>query len=501
MLTIPEFARPVLCSFAPVFYHPTYQRFLVLLLAALLTTGRRTVSNLLRTAAGLAKGDASSFHRVLSKRRWSTLALARILARFILDHWVPDGPVLVAGDDTVDEHRGAKVYGKGCHRDPVRSTHSYTAFRWGHKWVVLAILVQFPFATRAWALPVLTALYHSPEKAKKAKAPTAKPRRKKAKAKDKTKVQAKERARRKSSAQARARAKPKTPKRQTKAQLRRLHKTPSELMRQLVLVLTHWFPDRQFVFAGDGGYGTHALARFAARRRRRNLTLVSLFYANAALHDPPPVVVDKKNGRPRKKGKKRPAPAAVVAATESRERLEVSWYGGGRRPVEVVSGTGHWYKAGEGLVEVLWVFVHDLTGTHRDSYLFSTDPAMPVAQVIETYTGRWNIETTFQEMRAYLGLETTRGRTKNTVLRAAPCLFGLYSVVALLYAALPAETTAEATVNYRGKAVVTFSDAISAVRRQLWLEGVFESHGQTEVFRNLPRSLQAVLLAALAPAA
>src|SRR5256886_2967764 len=53
---------------------------------------------------------------------------------------------------------------------------------------------------------------------------------------------------------------------------------------------------------------------------------------------------------------------------------------------------------------------------------------MAVAQVIATYTGRWNIETTFQEMRAYLGLETTRGRTKNTVLRAAPCLFGLYSV-------------------------------------------------------------------------
>jgi hypothetical protein len=126
---------------------------------------------------------------------------------------------------------------------------------------------------------------------------------------------------------------------------------------------------------------------------------------------------------------------------------------------------------------------------------------MPVARVIETYTGRWNIETTFQEMRAYLGLETTRGRTKNTVLRAAPCLFGLYSVVALLYAELPAETTAEATVSYRGKAAVTFSDAISAVRRQLWLEGVFESHGQTEAFRNLPRPLQAVLLAALAPAA
>jgi DDE superfamily endonuclease len=489
MLTGPDFAQPVLSSFAPVFYHPTYQRVLVLLLAAILTTGRRTVSNLLRTAAGLAQGDASSFHRVLSKRRWSSRQLARILARFILDHWVPEGPVYLAGDDTGDEHRGAKVSGKGCHRDPVRSTPSSTAFRWGHKGVVLAILVQFPFASRAGALPVLAALYHHPEKA-----PAAKSRRRK-KAKDRTKVKAKERARR------RARAQTQASKTGAAARSRRRHKTPSELMRQLPAVLTHWFPDRQFVVAGDGGYGTHALARFAARRRRRNLSLVSLFSANAALHDPPPVVVGKKNGRPRKKGKKRPAPEVVVAAAARREQYEVSWYGGGRRGVEVVSGTGHWYKAGEGLVEVVWVYVHDLTGTHRDTSLFSTDPTMPPARVIATYTGRWNIETTFQEMRAYLGLETTRGRTKNTVSRAAPGLFGLYAVVALLYAALPAETAAEGAVSYRGKAAVTFSDAISAVRRQLWLEGVFESQGQTEAFRNLPRPLQAVILAALAPAA
>jgi hypothetical protein len=57
MLVIPDFARPVLSSFEPVFYHPTYQRFLVLLVAAVLATGRRTVTNLLRTAGELAHGD------------------------------------------------------------------------------------------------------------------------------------------------------------------------------------------------------------------------------------------------------------------------------------------------------------------------------------------------------------------------------------------------------------------------------------------------------------
>ena len=449
MLTLPEFAQPVLSSFAPVFYHPTYQRFLVLILAAVLTTGRRTVSNLLRTAAGLAHGDASSFHRVLSKRRWSTLALARILARFILDHWVPEGPVSLAGDDTVDEHRGATVYGKGRHRDPVRSTHSYTAWRWGHKWVVLAVLVKFPFASRPWALPVLVALYRTPEWGR---------------------------------------------------EHGRRHKTPCELMRQLLAVLIHWSPGRRFVFAGDGGYGTHALARFAHRHRRR-LTLVSRFYPDAQLYEPAPEVVGKRPAhRPRKKGEKRPTPEAVVATTD-RTALDVSWYGGGRRDIEVVAGTGHWLKSGKGLVPVRWAFVHDVTGTHRDDYFFSTDTEMAPKSIVETFTGRWSVETTFQEMRPYLGLETTRGRSESTVLRAAPCLFGLYSVVALVYERLRSRRRSTARVDWAGKVGATFSDAMATVRRWLWSDWVFAHHGRGEAFSKLPRARRNLLLSALAPAA
>jgi hypothetical protein len=428
MLVIPDFAQPVLSSFAPAFYHPTYQRFLVLLVAAVLTTGRRTVANLLRTSSDLAPGHPSSSHRALSKRRRSSLQLARLLAGFILDRWVPDGTISAVGDDTVAERRGATVSGKGCHRDPVRSAPSYTAYRCGHKGVVLAIPVKFPVATRPWPLPVSVAPYRDPEKASAIKeAPAAKGRR--MRAEDRTEVRAKRRARRKAEAHARAKA----PAREARAgaAAARRHKTPSELMRRLLAVLIRRFPDRRFVFAGDGGYGTHALASFAARHRR-HLSPVSLSYADAALHDPPPVVVGKKDGRPRKEGDQRPAPRAVVAATERRTQLEVSWYGGGRREVEVVSGTGHWHKSGEGPVEVLWVLVRDLTGTHRDSYFFCTDPTMTVARVIEAYTGRWSIEPTFQEMRAYLGLETTRGRARDTVSRAAPCPFGLSSPVAPL---------------------------------------------------------------------
>jgi hypothetical protein len=195
-----------------------------------------------------------------------------------------------------------------------------------------------------------------------------------------------------------------------------------------------------------------------------------------------------------------PTPEQVVAGAR-RTRLEVAWYGGGRRDVEVVSGTGQWYKSGHGLVAVSWVYVHDLTGTHRDSYFMTTDAAMSVTEVIETYTGRWNEETTFQEMRSYLGLESTRGWKEKTVLRAAPCLFALYTLVACLYSQLPKRYARMRAVEWAGKQDVTFSDAITAVRRWLWVEWVFAIPGYKPAFRKLSRPFRSLLLNALAPAA
>jgi len=45
MRSIPRAAEPLIQDFAGAFTRPTYQRFVVLLFAAILTTGRRTVTN------------------------------------------------------------------------------------------------------------------------------------------------------------------------------------------------------------------------------------------------------------------------------------------------------------------------------------------------------------------------------------------------------------------------------------------------------------------------
>lgn len=443
-------AGTLLHAFAAAFTRPTYERFVVLLLAAILTTGCRTILNLLRIIDTLAPGHASSYHRVFCRRRCSLWRLGHALAGYILRRWLPAGSVVLAGDDTVCEHKGKHVYGKARHRDAVRSTHSYTAFRWGHKWVVLAILVPFPFAIRPWALPVLIALYRSEE---------------------------------------------------CNAKQGRRHKTPPELLRQLLAVLCHWFPERHFVCTADGNFATHGLARFAARHRPR-LSLVSRFYADAALYAPPPPATGKKKaGRPRCKGAKQPAPQDVVASRPRRQRLNVAWYGGGRRDITVVSGSGQWYRSGEGLVGVRWVYVEDKSGTHRPEYFFSTDETLSPRQVVEHYTGRWNIETTFEEMRSYLKLEKTRGWTEPTVLRTAACLFGLYSVIAVWYAELPARWRRQRAVTRKGKEVVAFSDAITAVRRWLWSEWVFATPVHRAAFAKIPPRLRDLLLRGLAPTA
>ena len=444
-MILPNEAADVLLPLAPAFTEPTFRRFSALLLAAILTPGRHTVANLLRTLGAIADGHRTSYQRVLSAATWSALRLARLLARRLLRLLPPDTTIVLVGDDTVDGHKGKKVHGKARHRDPVRSSHSCTAWRYGHKWVVLAVLVRFPFASRPWALPVLVDLYRCEEDNRKRQ---------------------------------------------------RRHRTPAQLMCRLLRLMLLWFPDQRFLFVGDAGYGTHEVARFC-RRHRERLTLVSKLHPDANLFEPPPPYAGK--GRPRVKGAALPKPRQAAAAA-ALERLGVNWYGGGSRQVDAAGGTGCWYKSGQGLVPLRWVYVKDATGTHRDEYFFTTEPGLSASAIISHYTARWNIETTFQEMRCHLGLETTRGWSEKTVLRAAPCLFGLYSVVALLYASLP-ESKRSGGVEWPGKATVTFSDALTAVRRWLWSEWVFRQAEGDSALEKLPEALREVLFAALAPAA
>jgi hypothetical protein len=166
------------------------------------------------------------------------------------------------------------------------------------------------------------------------------------------------------------------------------------MARLLLARLIRGFPARHVMCVGDTGYGTRVTARFC-RQHRRHLPLVSQFYGDAVVYEPPPPRTPTTLGRPRVKGRKRLSPQEVVAQTAQRPHLTVAWYGGATRHMEVVTGTGHLYRIGEGLVHVRWVYVNDCTGTHRDEYVLTTDVNLSPQQIVEGYTQRWSIETTF----------------------------------------------------------------------------------------------------------
>jgi hypothetical protein len=91
-------------------------------------------------------------------------------------------------------------------------------------------------------------------------------------------------------------------------------------------------------------------------------------------------------GRPRMKGQNIASPHAVVGNTAERTRLTVAWDGGSTRDIAVVTGTGHWYRIGEDLVEVRWGYVHEAAGTHLDEYVFTTHITMRPHQIVACYT-------------------------------------------------------------------------------------------------------------------
>jgi hypothetical protein len=146
MIPMPRDFRPLLNHIvASVGQEATARRLIIFFSAATLVIGRRTGSAVFRLLGLIEMVHPSTFHRLFSHRKWMPIHPAKVIALFVVQRFVPQGPITLVGDETVDGHRGKKVYGKARHRDAVRSSHSHTVFRYGHKWIVLAILVHFPY--------------------------------------------------------------------------------------------------------------------------------------------------------------------------------------------------------------------------------------------------------------------------------------------------------------------------------------------------------------------
>lgn len=159
-------------------------------------------------------------------------------------------------------------------------------------------------------------------------------------------------------------------------------------------------------------------------------------------------------------------------------RLEVTdWYGGETRLLDIATATAVWYHAGlpplaqRGGAPIRWVLVCDPADKREPQAFLSTCLDDTPADIISTFVSRWRVETTFQEVRRHLGVETQRQWSDLAILRTTPVLLGLFSLVTLwagqLIAAPIAAMRPQGAAWYN-KREPTFSDAIAAVRRVLW---------------------------------
>ena len=316
-----------------------------LAVGALLAIGPRTVTSCLR-ALGLAEHPGfTAFHRVLNRNVWSGLALGRTLLRLLVPVFEPRLPFVIIGvDHTLERRRGQRIEPASHFHDAVRSTAKQKVTSRGLRWISAMLLVNVPFAGRAWGLPVLTAL---------------------------------------------------TPSRARCERHKRRYRPVTKWAERLLLTLRRWLPDRVIVAVMDGEFAAIDLLH----RLRRHMVVVTRLRLDACLFDPPAAY--KGRGRYPKKGARQPSLKARVTdrATVWRRAVQASrtsWRSGGW--IEYASGTALWCHGGKEPLPIRWTLVR-YPDQRRDTEAFlCTDTHMAPLDVLDCYNRRWSMEVVFTQM-------------------------------------------------------------------------------------------------------
>jgi hypothetical protein len=248
------------------------------------------------------------------------------------------------------------------------------------------------------------------------------------------------------------------------------HKTLTEWAWQLLLLVRRWYPEREIVAVADSGYASLKLLD-RCRRLTEPITFITRLRLDAALYEPARPRYPGQIGRTRLKGERLANLSAVAEdpATAWTSITVSDWYGGKERTVEVASATAVWYSTGLPPVPLRWVLIRDPEEEFETQALLCTDLHADPERIIGWFVRRWQMESTFQEVRQRLGFETQRHWSEQAVQRTAPALLGLFSVVALL-AHRQRERIPKALrrAAWYDKRYPTFSDALALVRKELW---------------------------------
>lgn len=441
MPTLPHKFTEILTAFAVHFGPRIWRHVQVLVVGAILARGQRTVTAVLRVMGLSGTRHFATYHRVLNRAVWDARAVSRTLLSMLLRTFAPSGEIVIGGDDTIERRVGQKIRAKGIYRDPVRSSQSHFVKASGLRWVTIMLLAGVPFAQRVWALPFLTLL---------------------------------------------------APSRRYYAD-RRAHKTTTDWMRQALLQLRRWLPDRRIVFVADSSYATFELLGRMIRLANP-ICMVVRFRMDAALYAPAPPRQPGQKGRTRRKGERLPNLSTLVTdpATVWTRLVVRVWYGELSRQIEFTTGTAVWYHVSKPAVPLRWLIVRDPLGRFKTQALACTDLNASPTQIIEWFVQRWQLEVTQRDVREHLGVETQRQWSDKAIARTTPALFGLYSLITVFahhLALAHAGTLTPRRTAWYAKPLPTFSDALAEVRRVLWRDPTFHMSHANRHIAKIPEAV------------
>lgn len=411
----------------------------VLVIGAILTPGERTVAAILRVMGQQNEKQFQNYHRVLNRAKWSSKEVSRLLLLLLVSIFTAkDAPIVIGIDETIERRRGKKIAARGIYRDPVRSSKEFFVKTSGLRWISMMLLTPIPWASRVWALPFLTVL---------------------------------------------------APSERYSAERKKRHKTITDWARQMIRQLHRWVPNRALVVVADGSYAV--LDFLTAVIRLPRVTVITRLRLDAALYDPAPARTLTSKGRPALKGKRQPTLAnRLVDPKTPWQKLTVSWYGGTMREVQVATATALWYHSGVPPLAIRWVLIRDPQGVFEPQALLCTDQNADPAQIIAWFVLRWQVEVTFHEVRAHLGVETQRQWSDLAIVRTTPALLGLFSLVTLFaHHLLDEQPFPVRQAAWYTKALPTFSDTLAFVRQHLWPSTFFAMSSSEHDVVQIPRAL------------
>lgn len=128
-------------------------------------------------------------------------------------------------------------------------------------------------------------------------------------------------------------------------------------------------------------------------------------------------------GAPDRSGERQPTLACRLTDPATLwQSLTVCWYGKQQRLIEIATGTAVWFHNGLPPVAIRWVLLRDPEDRFDPQARLCTDQQAEAKQIVEWFVLRWQMEVTFHEVRAHLGVETQRQWSDLAILRTPlPC--------------------------------------------------------------------------------